>query len=107
MEQPQTTSMIDTGSKTMMQPAGLDSSARPMSYDALSMAAPSRISSRTVRQDGRHGGRHLLYHCQDREATNCRCAGMATRMGRHKNELNPEKKPTLIACMGSATCQAC
>ena len=67
---------------------------------ALSMMAPSRISSHRVRQDGRHAGRHRLYHCQEREATGCPCSGKADRRGSHKNELNPEKKPTLIRCVG-------
>ena len=97
MEQPQTTSMIDTGSKTMLEPADLDSSARPMSFGALSMLAPSRVSFHTVSQ---HGSRHRLYHCQEREATGCRCMGLADRRGRHKNEFNPEKKLTLIPCVG-------
>ena len=96
--------MIDTGSKTRMEPAG---PTRPMSYDALSMAAPSRMSSRTVRQDGRHAGGHRLYHCLEREATNCKCEGKATKRGLHKNGLGPKEELQLIACTGAAACQAC
>ena len=104
MEHHQPTSMIDTGSKTRMEPAG---PTRPMSYDALSMAAPSRMSSRTVRQDGRHAGGIKLYHCLEREATGCKCGGLADRRGRHKSEVSPDEKLTLIPCVGAATCPAC
>ena len=102
--------MVDSRSeytKTWIEPAGIDSSARPRSYDALSMAAPSRISSRTVRQDGRHAGGHRLYHCQEREATGCRCDGKATKRGLHKNEFGPKEELQLILCMGAAACLVC